>query len=213
MNRRYTPPPRNVRRSAYTRLRAARTETCAIVSNSERPFGSCSDSRRSDCGMSTSRSFIDCTPRVSSIADRSSGEWTRYGKLVRGSLGHFLVRGFIEQVGGEVPGNLELEDPAVTVRIGVDELGFGCQLFVDLADLPRDRRVAVARRLDRLDDAKCLARRELAARARQFQKDHVAQLRLREICDADGGVLAVDRDPLMRLGVATVSHGDSPSSR
>src|SRR2546430_6132677 len=207
------PPPRNVRRSGYTWLRSARDETCAIVSNSERPFGSCSDSRRSDCGMSTRRSFMERTPRVSSIADRSSGEWTRYGKLVRRSLGHFLVRGFIEQVGRKVPSQLELQDPAVTVRIGVDELGFGCQLFVDLADLPRDRRVEVARRLDRLDDAECLARRELAARARQFQKDHVAHLPLREIRYADGGVLAADRDPLLRLCLATLSHGDSPSSR
>src|SRR5436189_14142 len=65
----------------------------------------------------------------------------------------------------------------------------------------------------RLDHAERGPRGELATHARELEEDDIAELRLREVGDADGGVLAIDRDPLVRPGVATVSHGDSPSSR
>src|SRR4051812_38859524 len=104
--------------------------------------------------MSTSRSSIERTPMVSSIAVRSSGEWTRYGKLVLGGLCHFLVRTFVEQVAREITGQLELQDPAVAVGIGVDELGLRRELVVHRADPARDRRVEIAGRLHRLDHAK-----------------------------------------------------------
>src|SRR5579864_3391339 len=162
--------------------------------------------------MSTRRSSIDSTPIVSSMALRSSGEWTRYGNLVVRGLCHLLVRVLVEKVGGEITRHLELEDPAFAERVGVDQLWLGRQLLVDLADPPSDRRVKVARRFDRFDHAERLARVELAARLGELEKHHVAELRLGEVGDADGRVLAVDRDPLMRLGVATVSHSDSPSS-
>src|SRR5439155_26663183 len=101
-----------------------------------------------DRRKSTRRTFMERTARGSGIGELASGEWKREGKLVRRSLGQFLVSGFNGQVGRKGPGQLELQDPALTVRVGVDELGFGCQLLVDLADLPGDRRVEIARRLD-----------------------------------------------------------------
>src|SRR5437899_5986440 len=135
--------------------------------------------------MSTRRSFIDSTPIASSIAVRSSGEWTRYGKLLSRCLGDFLVALLVEKVGRQLPSELELEDPALAEGVGVDELRLGRELVVHGADPSGHRRVEVARRLDRLDDAEGLPRRELAAGAGQLQEYDVAQLRLREICDAD----------------------------
>src|SRR4029077_16590924 len=162
--------------------------------------------------MSTRRSLIDSTPSFSSMAARSSGEWTRYGNLVVRGLCHLLVRVLVEQVGGQITRQVELEDPALAERVGVDQLRLGRELVVPLADPAGDRRVEVARRFDRLHDAESLARVELAAGLGELEEHHVAELRLGEVGDADGRVLAVDRDPLMRLGVATVSHSDSPSS-
>src|SRR5690348_8923691 len=174
-----------------------------MVSNSDNPFGSCSPSRRSDCGMSTSRSSIDRAPTVSSIAERSSGEWTRYGNLVsRRLLRGLLVVRLVHQVVRQVAGQLELQDPALTVWVGVDELRFRGQLFVDRCDPAGHRRVQIACRLDRLDDAEGVAGRELAAGGGQLEEDDVAELRLGEVGDADRRLLAVDRDPLVRPGVA-----------
>src|SRR2546428_3632263 len=156
--------------------------------------------------MSTRSSFIDPTPIVSSIADRSSGEWTRKGKLLRGGLGQLLVRRLIQKVVRRIAGELELQDPAFTVGIRVDQLRLGGKLFVDLGDPSGHRRVEVAGRLDRLDDAKSLSRPELAPGARQLEEHDIAELRLGVIRDPDRGVLPVDRDPFMRPRVPTASH-------
>src|SRR5690348_6303994 len=172
-----------------------------MVSSSDSPLGSCSPSRRRDCGMSTRRSLVDWAPSFSSMAARSSGEWTRYGNLVVRGLCHLLVRILVEQVGRWITCHLELEDPAFTERVGVDQLWLRGELLVDLADPPGDRRVEVARRLDRLDDAEGLADVELAADLGELEEHHVAELRLGEVGDANRRVLAVDSDPLVRLGV------------
>src|SRR5437660_11869835 len=103
-----------------------------MVSNSESPAGSWSDSRRSVCGMSTSRSFIELTPIVSSIADRSSGERTRYGNLVGGRLSHCLVVSLVEQVRRRVAGEVELADPRLAI--------WGCGRELGPSREPLDRR-------------------------------------------------------------------------
>src|ERR1700674_2501859 len=102
-----------------------------MVSNSESPAGRCNDSMRRGWGMSTSRSSIDSTPIAASIAARSSGEWTRYGKLGRRGLREFLVRRLVEEVRGERARQLQLDDPAFTVRVRVDQLGVVFELVVD----------------------------------------------------------------------------------
>src|SRR5690349_13595622 len=179
------------------RLRLASIATWASVSCSDSPSGRSSSSRRSERGMSTSRSSMVRAPMVSSIAVRSSGEWTRYGKLVRRLLRHLLVRRLVEQVARKLAFEVELQDPALAVRVGVDELRLAGELFVDRADPAGHRRVEVARRFHRLDDAEALARRQLAARAGKLEEHHVTELRLREIRDPDRGLFAVDRDPLV----------------
>src|SRR5712692_8895007 len=211
MNRRYTPPPRKVSRSANTRLRAASDVTWAIVSNSERPFGSWSAGMRSELGMSTRRPSIESTPIAASISARSSGEWTRYGKLGLG-LGELLVRGFVHQVRGQLARQLELEDPTVSVWVRVDELGLACQLVVDCGHAAGHRSVEIAGCFDGFDHTKALAGLELAAWIRKLEKHDVAELRLGEIRDADSDRLALDREPFMRLRVKPARHAIPPSS-
>src|SRR4029077_6062391 len=162
MNRRYTPPPRNVRRSAETRFRAASEATCAIVSNSERPSGRARAGMRSERGMSTRRSSIELTPIAASIAARSSGECTRYGTSRLG-LGDLLVGRLVEQIGGQLAGQLQLQDPAFAIRVGVDQLGGGGQLVVHRRNTSGHRRVQVACSFDRLDHTEGLAFGQLAA--------------------------------------------------
>src|SRR5690348_18209877 len=152
-----------------------------MVSSSDSPLGSCSPSRRRDCGMSTRRSLIDWAPSFSSMAARSSGEWTRYGKLVVRGLCHLLVRVLVEQVRGQLTRQVELEDPALAERVGVDQLRLGGELVVDLADPSGDRRVEVARSLDRLDDAERLSRDKLAPGLGQLEEHDVPELRLGEV--------------------------------
>src|SRR5260370_39248518 len=134
-----------------------------MVSTSDRPAGRSSDSIRSDFGMSTSSSSMELTPIVSSIAARSSGEWTRYGKLVGSGLRHLFVVGFAQQVIGQVAGELDLEDPSIAVRIRVHELRLGGELVVDFDDASLDRCIEIAGRFDRLDHAESLLRRDLAS--------------------------------------------------
>src|SRR6266480_7877016 len=104
-------------------------------------------------------------------------------QLVRGLLSDLLVRGLVEQVRRQLAVKVELEYPALAVRVGVDELRLGRELLVDGGDASRHGRVQVARGLHRLDHAEAFSRRELAARAGQLQKDDVAKLRLREVGD------------------------------
>jgi len=80
---------------------------------------------------------------------------------VRRLLRHLLVRRLVEEVAGKLALEVELQDPALAVRVGVDELRLARELFVDRADAAGHRRVQVARRLDRLDDPEALARRQL----------------------------------------------------
>src|ERR1700680_5003425 len=175
MKRRYPPPPRKVSRSGKTRVRAARDPICAIVSNSESPAGSCSDLMRRDWGMSTSRSSIDPTPIAASIASRSSGAWTRYGKLVVRRLRDLFVFGFVEEIGGGLARQLELDDPTLAVWICVDKLGVSGELVVDRCHSAGDRCVQITRRLYRLHHSKALAGVKLASGAGYLEAPDVPQ--------------------------------------
>src|SRR2546430_15171528 len=68
------------------------------------------------------------------------------GHLVsRRLLGRLLVGRFVHQVGRQLARQLELEDPAFAVRVGVDELRLGGQLLVHRRDAPaygRERSLA-----------------------------------------------------------------------
>src|SRR5258708_12980819 len=99
-----------------------------MVWNSDSPAGRSRDSMRSDFGMSTSSSSIELTPMVSSIATRSSGEWTRYGNLVGSGLCHLLVFRLVQQIAGQIAGELDLENPSLAVGVRVDELRLGGEL-------------------------------------------------------------------------------------
>src|SRR5260370_24383853 len=182
-----------------------------MVSNSERPFGSSSRGMRSDSGMSTRSPSIESTPIVVSISVRSSGEWTRYGTLGAGLRG-LLVRVLVHEVFGQLARNLQLEDPAIAVGVGVDQLGHARQLVVDAGHAPRDRGVKVAGGLHRLHDPETLARLELATRAGQFEKNNIPKLRLREVGDAYGDGLTIDRDPFVGLRIKPARHAFPPFS-
>ena len=62
----------------------------------------------------------------------------------------------------------------------------------DLDHLARDRRVELGDRLHRLDGAEALARLELAPDLGQLHEDHVAELLLRVVGDADRAAVALD---------------------
>src|ERR1700687_1933682 len=102
-----------------------------MVSNSESPAGRCNDSMRRGWGMSTSRSSMDPTPIAASIASRSSGEWTRYGKLVCGRLRDLFVVGLVEEIGRGFARQLERHDTTFAIGVCVDELGVRCELVID----------------------------------------------------------------------------------
>src|SRR5579859_2388052 len=193
------------------RLASASRRISAMVSSSERPIGSLSSSMRSCGGMSTSSWSIDSTPIAASISSRSWGEWTRYGilRLAR-RFGGLLVLRLVHQVLGQVARKLDLQDPALAVRVGVHELGVGGELVVHLGDGAVDGRVEVARRLDRLDHAEGLALRDLAPWLGKLQEHDIAQLGLRKVGDAHGRGLAVDDQPLVCLGVSPLRHAYSP---
>src|SRR3989442_14398816 len=125
--------------------------------------------------MPTRRSSIELTPIAASISARSCGEWTRYGKLLLG-FRELLVRGLVHQVAWQLTRKLELEDPAVAVRVGVDELGLAGQLVVDRCQPALDRGIEVAGRFDGFDDTEALAGRELAAWVGKLEKDDITQL-------------------------------------
>src|SRR4051812_17572066 len=98
-------------------------------------------------------------------------------------------------------------------RVLVHLLGRGRQVRVGGDDLAGDGRVDVARRLHRLDHAHRLALRDLAPGLRRLYEDHVAQLLLRVVGDADAhGAVRLAAHPLVALGVAQLLrqfHGDA----
>src|SRR3954467_9997903 len=111
-----------------------------------------------------------------------------------------LVGGGVQQL-VEVGGirGLYAEHPCGE-RVLVHLLGRGRQVRVGGDDLAGDGRVDVARRLHRLDHAHRLALRDLAAGLRRLDEDHVAQLLLRVVGDADAhGAVRLAAHPLVAL--------------
>src|ERR1700730_4499169 len=97
-------------------------------------------------------------------------------------------------------GNLHLEQPAISHRIGLDESRLTHRALIYLRHLAADRRIYVRCRLDRLDHGRSGSRFELSAHRRQLYEDEVSQLLLRVLRNSDGGNVAVDAQPFVILG-------------
>ncbi len=80
---------------------------------------------------------------------------------------------------------LDLEQPALAVRVGVHQLRGAVERLVDRDDLAAERRVDVADRLGRLQLADGVTARQVAADLGQRDVDDVAERVLRVVGDAD----------------------------
>ena len=87
------------------------------------------------------------------------------------------------------------------MRPGV-ELDFG----IDGDDLARNRREHIARRLHALDHGGRITLFQPLPDRRRFDKDHVAQLRLRVLAYADDAFPALDAQVFVVLGVENLRH-------
>ena len=101
---------------------------------------------------------------------------------------------------------LQAHDPAVAVRVAVDDLRVVRQVFVHGLDDAGDRRVHIRCSLDRLDDRHVAAGIQFRVDFRQFDIDEIAQRGLRMIGDADRDAAVIfATQPLVFLGVQQVS--------
>src|SRR5215213_9676601 len=91
----------------------------------------------------------------------------------------------------------DLDQPALLMRVFVDQLRVVDHGFVDLDHLAGQRRVDLGHGLDRLDGADLVARVEDLADLGQLDEDHLAQLLLRELGDAEHAHVILDADPLV----------------
>src|SRR5687768_4670520 len=131
--------------------------------------------------------------------------------LAGGELGVLLgVHQPLQVVGRREP---DADQPAVAVRVVVEQLGVVGQGRIDLDDLPGHRSVDLGHRLDRLDGADLLVGVEDLAQLGQLDEHHLAQLLLREVGDAQGADLVLDPDPFVLSGVEVVRgvHAPAPS--
>src|SRR5206468_4110263 len=109
--------------------------------------------------------------------------------------------------------HLDADQPRVSIRIVVDQLGAGDEVVVALGDFSGDGRIDVRGRLNRLDDAERLVLRDRIADLRQLDVNDLAELMLREVRDADRRLVALDQHPLVLSGVAELLrklHPDPP---
>ena len=101
-------------------------------------------------------------------------------------------------------GGLDLEQPALAVGVGVDQLGLGVQRLVDRGHRAADRCVDVAHGLGRLQLPHCVPGRDSGAGLGQGHVDDVAELVLGIVGDADAQDAVALPNPLVLCGVLEV---------
>ena len=94
----------------------------------------------------------------------------------------------------------------VAVRVGVDQPRIVLERLVDLDHLAGDGRVDLGHRLDRFDRPQLVARVEQVSDLRQLDEDHLAELGLGEVGDADDAGVVLDPHPLVVARVAIVGR-------
>src|ERR671918_975093 len=172
---RYTPAPRNDTRSV--RLRPAISRNRAASSSSGSGAGRSRVVARRASGMSAKRSSTLSRPSAESIRSRSAVVWGPYGIVPSAGGDEVVVCPAVEQVVElGLVGYIDLDHPARTVWVAVDELGLGSQGTVRRRDVAAHGREQVADRLDRFDDAERLGDLQVAAGIRQLHEHDVAEL-------------------------------------
>src|ERR1700733_6005982 len=109
-------------------------------------------------------------------------------------------------------GEPDAKEPAPPERVLVDEAWRRLDLGNNSEDFTRNRSEPVARRLDAFDDRSRIALFQHLADRRRLSEDHVAQLLLRIIADANDAFAALDADVFVVLAVADLRHHASPCS-
>ena len=89
-------------------------------------------------------------------------------------------------------GNPDLDEPALAHRVAVHQRRIADDRRIDLDDLAGNRRVNLRRDLNRFDDRRRRALLEGRAGRRKLDKDHIPELLLRVLRDADGCDIAID---------------------
>src|SRR5215203_6297474 len=102
-------------------------------------------------------------------------------------------------------GEPDLEQPALDLRVLVEQLRVVHHGVVDLDDLARDGRVDLGDGLDGLDGAELVVGVEHLADLRQLDEHHLPQLLLGELGDAEHAHVVLDADPLVLLGIEIIS--------
>src|SRR5579862_1666498 len=96
---------------------------------------------------------------------------------------------------------LNLDEPAVAVRIVVNNLRLIGDACVCVDDLATQRREQLRHRFHRLDFAELCIALEYPPDLGQIQVDNVSKLRLRMLRNADRRRICVESHPLMRLAI------------
>eukprot|EP01022_Parablepharisma_sp_SALTPOND_P010603 TRINITY_DN14375_c0_g1_i1.p1 TRINITY_DN14375_c0_g1~~TRINITY_DN14375_c0_g1_i1.p1 ORF type:complete len:340 (+),score=68.33 TRINITY_DN14375_c0_g1_i1:188-1207(+) len=200
------PPPRKQTKSWA--LSPASSARYWLTSGSLMPGGKSQERARSGSGITSNSSSTEPRPRAASMDWRSSGVWgvqrmalfSLGQKLVVGGCIHKVVQlGLIESA--------QLDQPSRAIAILVDQLGLVFQGAVHLGHHPAQGSIDVRRGLDRLHHAHLAHLFHLCLGLGQFHVGDVAQLVLGIVGEAHHGQIALQRYPLVLLGVVeTLGH-------
>src|SRR5256885_1340815 len=216
LKRRDAPAPRKLFAGEILAFRRPSSRMYCTSSTSESGSGRSTRSSLSASGRCLKRPSMLSSSSALSISARSLSAFGRYvtrKSLVRLAFDESLVALLAEDLGMVLPG-AERDGPALAVRILVDVRGMFFELRVGLRHLATNGTVQVGGRLHRFDHSKPRARTELLTNRRQFEVDHVTELRLRILADPHRRCRSVLLDPLVGLRethAAQVWHPNSLS--
>src|SRR2546421_935026 len=216
LKRRDAPAPRKLFAGEILAFSRPSSRMYCTSSTSESGSGRSMRSSLSASGRCLKRPSMLSSSSALSISARSLSAFGRYvtrKSLVRLAFDESLVGLLVEELGIVLHG-AELDDPALAVGILVDVLGMIFELRVGLCHLATNGTVQVGSRLHRFDDPQPRARVELLTNRRQFEVDHVTELRLGILADPHRRRLSVLLDPLVGLRethTAQVWHANSLS--
>src|SRR3546814_5252830 len=114
------------------------------------------------------------------------------------SVAELLVtRGVHQPVELSLVGQRHAKEPALAFGVAVDQRRVLLKLAIALGHDAVDRRIDVARGLDRFDPRRVPAPDQFGAALGNFDKDDIAKLTLRKVGDPDRRDIALDVDPFM----------------
>src|SRR5438128_9974950 len=214
LKRRDAPAPRKLFAGEILAFSRPSSRMYCTSSTSESGSGRSTRSSLSASGRCLKRPSMLSSSSALSISARSLSAFGRYvtrKSLVRLAFDECVVGLLVEELGIVLHG-AELDDPALAVGILVDVLGMIFELRVGLRHLATNGTVQIGGRLHRFDHSEPRARIELLTNRRQFEVDHVTELRLGILADPHGRRLSILLDPLVGLREAHAAQVCHPNS-